>query len=207
MYEVCWIRQVLALLMLSAAAYFDIKMREVNDIIWIIFGGVGVVMYLFEPVYPLVAFYLVFGVSVGAIWILTRVFGQADGLAVIALSITFPIHDNLPVGLLVSIGAPFLASLYGICYNVAYNTSDLVHGRMFLGVCENRYRKAFAFLVLHRRRPHERFVFPAQNKGRLIFHFRPKSDQEFAGRFDGYVTSAIPLIPFMLGLVILIDLL
>ncbi|MGI0088556.1 MAG: hypothetical protein ACREBI_11460 [Nitrosotalea sp.] len=207
MYDIELLRQIAALSMLSVATYFDIKKREVNDIVWIIFGGVGSILYLFEPIDSITVLYLGIGVVIGIVWILTRAFGQADGLALIALAITLPTHDRLPVAVIVSVGVPFLAALYGLCCNMTYNISDLLHGRLFFGVCEKPYRKAFAFLVLHRKREHEKFVFSSQDKDKFVFHFRPKTDQEFSNNFQGHVTSALPLIPFMLVSTVLILLL
>ncbi|MGI0060922.1 MAG: hypothetical protein ACREBA_00545 [Nitrosotalea sp.] len=207
MFDIEITRQIAALSMLSVATYFDIKKREVNDIVWIIFGGTGAILYLFEPVDFITVLYVIIGIAIGIAWIFTRAFGQADGLALIALAITLPAYDRLPVAVISSIGVPFLAALYGLCCNTAYNISDLLHGRLFFGVCEKRHRKAFAFLVLHRKREHEKFVFPAQEKDKFVFHFRPETDLEFSNDFQGYVTSALPLIPFMLASIILILLL
>lgn len=207
MYDIESLRQIAALSMLSVASYFDIKKREVNDIVWIIFGGAGSILYLFEPIDSITVLYLGIGVVIGIVWILTKAFGQADGLALIALAITLPAHDRLPVTVIVSIVVPFLAALYSLCCNMIYNISDLLHGRLFLGVCEKLHRKAFAFLVLHRKRRHEMFVFRAQDEDKFVFHFRPKIDLEFSNNFQGHVTSALPLIPFMLVSVILILLL
>jgi archaeal preflagellin peptidase FlaK len=206
-YDIESLRQIVVLSMLSVASFFDIKKREVNDIVWIVFGGIGIILYLFEPIGFISILYLGIGIAIGVTWILTRAFGQADGLALIALAITLPSYDRLPVAVIVSIGVPFLAALYGLCYNMTYNISDLLHRRLFFGVCEKQYRKAFAFFVLHRKREHERFVFSAQDKDKFVFHFRPRTDIEFSNNFQGYVTSALPLIPFMLVSIILILLL
>ncbi|MDE1832593.1 MAG: prepilin peptidase [Thaumarchaeota archaeon] len=207
MFDIEITRQMVALSMLLVASLFDIKKREVNDIVWIIFGGIGITLYLFEPVTYTTILYLGIGVVIGIVWMLAKAFGQADGLALIALAITLPVHDRLPVTVMVSIVVPFLAALYGLCSNISYNISDLLHGRLFFGVCEKPHRKAFAFLVLHRKRMHERFVFPAQVGNKFVFHFRPKTDLEFSNDFQGHVVSALPLIPFMLASVILILLL
>jgi preflagellin peptidase FlaK len=206
-YEIEPLRQIVALCMLSVASYFDMKKREVNDIVWIAFGIAGSILYFFEPIDFITVLYLGIGVAVGIVWILSRAFGQADGLALIALAVVLPSYDRLPMVMIVSIATPFLVTIYSLCYNMVYNLPDLLHGRLFFGISEKSYRKAFAFLVLHRKREHERFVFPAQHENKLVFHFRPKTDLEFADGFQGYVTSALPLIPFMLISVILILLL
>ena len=105
MYDIESLRQIVALSLLSVASYFDIKNREVNDIIWIIFGGTGAILYLLEPIGIITVLYLGIGVVIGIVWIITKAFGQADGLALIALAIALPTYDRLPVGVLVSVPA------------------------------------------------------------------------------------------------------
>ncbi|MDE1812888.1 MAG: prepilin peptidase, partial [Thaumarchaeota archaeon] len=47
--DVIDIRIVLALLMLGIASYTDIKKREIDDKIWMIFGGLAVFLLFFTP--------------------------------------------------------------------------------------------------------------------------------------------------------------
>jgi len=83
-------------------------------------------------------------------------------------------------------------------YNIAYNLSDMLHGNLFLGINEKLHRKILAFLTMHRKRRYEKFVIPSQTGDKFSFHFKPNPDEDFVGDFTGHVSSAFPLVPFML---------
>lgn len=195
--EAVLVRQIISLFMLAVASHSDIKRRKVSDMVWIIFGGAGALLYVLEPPDTVTILFLTIGITIGIAGLASRKFGQADCLALIAVTVTTPAHDGIPVGLAIPVVTPVLASIYSLCYNVACNLSDLLQGSMFYELDERLHRKALAFFVLHRRRGHERFVFIAQQDVRFVFHWKSNKDK-FAGNFQGYVSSALPLIPFML---------
>ena len=201
---VLFLRQIIALTMLSVASYFDIKTRQVDDRIWLIFAIPGIVLYFLAPSPSFTTiFFLVIGAIIGITWFLTHAFGQADGLAIIALAVVLPIFDELPVSVLVALTTTVLLGLFGTFYNIAYNLSDMLHGKIFLGINEKLHRKILAFLIMHRKRRYEKFVIPSQTGDRFSFHFKPNPDEDFAGDFTGYVSSAFPLVPFMLVVLVL----
>ena len=201
---VLFLRQIMALTMLSVASYFDIKTREVDDRIWLIFAIPGIVLYFLAPLPSFTTiFFLVIGTIIGITWFLTKAFGQADGLAIIALSIVFPIFNEMPVSVLVALATTVLLGLFGTLYNIAYNLSDMLHGKIFHGINEKLHRKILAFLVMHRKRSYEKFVIPSQTGDKFSFHFKPNPDEDFAGNFTGHVSSAFPLVPFMLVALVL----
>ena len=198
------LRQIMTLTMLSVASYFDIKTREVDDRIWVIFTIPGIVLYFLAPPPSFTTiFFLVIGAVIGITWFLTKAFGQADGLAIIALAIVFPIFNEIPVSVLVALVTTLLLGLFGTLYNIAYNLSDMLHGKIFLGINEKLYRKILAFLTMHRKRSYEKFVIPSQTGDKFSFHFKPNPDEDFAGDFAGHVSSAFPLVPFMLVALVL----
>jgi len=198
------LRQIIALSMLSVASYFDIKTRKIDDRIWLIFAIPGIVLYFLVPLPPFTTiFFLVIGVVIGITWFLTQAFGQADGLAIIALAVVFPIFNEMPVSVLVALATTVLLGLFGTLYNIAYNLSDMLHGNLFHGINEKLHRKILAFLIMHRKRRYEKFVIPSQTGDRFSFHFKPNPDEDFAGDFTGYVSSAFPLVPFMLVVLVL----
>lgn len=198
------LRQIMALTMLSVASYFDIKTRQVDDRIWLIFAIPGIVLYfLATPPSFTTIFFLVIGAVIGMMWFLTHAFGQADGLAIIALAVVFPIFNEMPVSVLVALATAVLLGLFGTLYNIAYNLSDMLHGKIFLGINEKLHRKILAFLTMHRKRSYEKFVIPSQTGDKFSFHFKPNPDEDFAGNFTGYVSSAFPLVPFMLVALVL----
>lgn len=201
---VLFLRQIMALTMLSVASYFDIKTRQVDDRIWLIFAIPGIVLYFLAPPPSFtIIFFLVIGAIIGTTWFLTKAFGQADGLAIIALAVVFPIFNEMPVSVLVALTTTVLLGLFGTFYNIAYNLSDMLHGNLFLGINEKLHRKILAFLIMHRKRSYEKFVIPSQTGDKFSFHFKPNPDEDFAGDFTGYVSSAFPLVPFMLVALVL----
>lgn len=201
---ILFLRQIMALTMLSVASYFDIKTREVDDRIWLIFAIPGIVLYFLAPLPSFTTiFFLVIGTIIGMTWFLTHAFGQADGLAIIALAIVFPIFNEMPVSVLVALVTTVLLGLFGTFYNIAYNLSDMLHGKIFHGINEKLHRKILAFLTMHRKRRYEKFVIPGQTGDKFSFHFKPNPDEDFAGNFTGYVSSAFPLVPFMLVALVL----
>ncbi|WP_231911898.1 hypothetical protein [Candidatus Nitrosotalea okcheonensis] len=170
-----------------------------DDRIWLIFAIPGIVLYFLAPLPSFATiFFLVIGIIIGMTWFFTRVFGQADGLAIIALAIVFPIFDNMPVSVLVALATTVLLGLFGMLYNTIYNISDMLHGNLFLGINEKPHRKILAFLTMHRKRSYEKFVIPTQTGDKFSFHFKPNPDEDFTNDFTGYVSSAFPLVPFML---------
>lgn len=189
-------RPAIALAMLSVASYHDIRTRQVSDTVWILFCLPGAALYFFDSQMPDMLS-LGLGVAVGIAGLASRALGQADCLALIATSVIMPTANGIPAGPAIALVAPVLASSYRVCANLAYNFSDLFHGRLFLSVQEKPHRKALAFLVLHRRRQHERFVFCAQDGCRFVFYLRNLAGMKFAGEFDGHVISAVPMVPFM----------
>ena len=201
---ILFLRQVIALTMLSVATYFDIKTREVGDRIWLIFAIPGIVLYFLAPLPSFTTiFFLVIGAAIGATWFFTKAFGQADGLAMIALAVVFPIFNEMPVSVIVALTTTILLGLFGTLYNIAYNFSDVSHGKIFPGINEKLHRKVLAFLTMHRKTSYEKFVIKSQTGDKFSFHFKPNPDEDFVGDFTGYVSSAFPLLPFMLVTLVL----
>ncbi len=201
---VLFLRQIMALTMLSVASYFDIKTRQVDDRIWLIFAVPGIALYFLAPLPSFTTiFFLVIGAIIGITWFLTKAFGQADGLAIIALAVVFPIFNEMPVSVLVALATTVLLGLFGTFYNIVYNLSDMLHGNLFHGINEKLHRKILAFLTMHRKRRYEKFVIPSQTGDKFSFHFKPNPDEDFAGDFTGHVSSAFPLVPFMLVALVL----
>jgi preflagellin peptidase FlaK len=176
--------------MLSVATYFDIKTRKVDDRIWLIFAIPGIVLYFLGPLPSFTTiFFLAIGAAIGATWFFTQAFGQADGLAMIALAVVFPIFNEMPVSVIVALATTILLGLFGTWYNIAYNLLDVSHGKIFPGINEKLHRKVLAFLTIHRKRIYEKFVIPSQTGDKFSFHFKPNPDEDFAGDFTGCIIS------------------
>ncbi len=101
--------------MLGIASYFDIKTRMVPDIIWLVFGGLGTILYVFD--YQNVASYHVIALVMGGfvsfmIW-RWRFTGTADALAVLAMTVILPAHyDFVMIPITILIGG-FMVAGFG----------------------------------------------------------------------------------------------
>jgi preflagellin peptidase FlaK len=93
--------------MLSIGAYYDLETIEVDDRLWMVFGGTGPVLYVSE--------YYMYGVTANVQMILVSVsltaaiaialyrygfFGGADAKALMAISVIMPVYysPSAPLG-------------------------------------------------------------------------------------------------------------
>lgn len=100
------IRTGVALAMLGYGSFRDLKTREVHDLLWVAGGGAGLVLDAYELflgslTVRQLAFSVGFMAAVGLVLGYLRLFGGADLLAFIALSV---IHPRAPVYLQINWG-------------------------------------------------------------------------------------------------------
>jgi len=100
------VRALLATGMLTYAAYEDIRTREVHDLVWIIFGVPGIILDLFQLSQGSLdwrSFILSLTISLifSALALVAHLFGEADVLAIITLTILHPVYPTIhkPIGL------------------------------------------------------------------------------------------------------------
>ena len=116
--------------MLGIATYFDIKTRMVPDMIWLVFGGMGAILYGFD--YDSVTSYHFLAMIMGGfvsfmIW-RWRLVGTADVFAVLAMTVILPIHyEFVMVPILVVVGGfvivGFVTVIQYAISKFRYNTS------------------------------------------------------------------------------------
>lgn len=107
------LRTGVALAMLGYGSFRDLKTREVHDLLWVVGGGAGLVLDAYELLLGTLslrqlAFSVGFMIAAGLVLGYLRLFGGADLLAFIALSV---IHPRAPVYLQINWGwsPPFYA--------------------------------------------------------------------------------------------------
>src|SRR5574337_1277505 len=93
MFDISNIRIILAIIMLGIASYTDIKKREIDDRIWMIFGGLSFVILFFTP--NIVNSLFTVGISLIVTPVVILVwrfgfFGGADAFALIVLAALVP---------------------------------------------------------------------------------------------------------------------
>lgn len=199
------IQVVLAVSMFLVASMSDLRSRSVNDLVWIIFGSVGIILTMITIIdNPDLIWNLVtIGICIGAslfVWIM-RCFGMADMLGIIVLSIILPQLDHIPLIPILVLGiASVLCFLYVIVLNIGYNVKDAFITNLFNDVDESAIKKIIAFFLIHRKRKYEMFVFPSviviNGKQKFMFNHHPDA-QNFTQK-DTYVSSTVPMMPFFL---------
>ena len=201
------IRIIIAISMFAVAAFFDVKERKIHDIIWLIFGGTGAILYAVALPDTIDIVSMAVGVTLASTFWFFRLYAGADALALISLSFILPTYHDFIIPLSMVVIATTISVIYGIVYNVAANSRTLLlDNKIFEEFDEPLYRRIAAFFLIHKRSKSEQFAFPAERivSGRKKFRFRYDPDDEFS-KDDVYVSLAMPLtLFFLIGLVITI---
>ncbi|MEM3420424.1 MAG: prepilin peptidase [Nitrososphaerota archaeon] len=90
-----YLRKILSLIMLLICSYEDIRKREIDDKIWIIFSSIGISITLIDFSYLI--FYissLIIATIISIIIYYSKFVGGADSKALITLSFLDPINLN-----------------------------------------------------------------------------------------------------------------
>ena len=219
-------RVSLLLVTFGVLAWFDFKEREINVLVFIIPGGIGCILYIFDwqDIMTIKTLYLSVGVAiVVAIPWRIGLFGMGDLLAIYVGLITYPAHHGtMPVVLPVFIGGFILSLVCMLMWNIMLNMLDYIqYGKLFSDVVDARTRKVMAFFLVHHRRKFEKHVFVAEEKVVNVNDNNMKDrqiicklnlgikvlDQKFAPAIQQeqnadkpvsrYVESACPLMVFM----------
>ncbi len=203
------IRIVLALLMLGVASYTDIKKREIDDRIWMIFGGLAVLLLFFTPnvfnSLTTIGISLIIAPVVLFVWRI-GFFGGADAFALIVLAAlapesTFSTSQVYPFTTLVN---TVLLSIIPILVNVTRNIfSILKHEDIFRGFdAETRKNKIIAMFVGHRSK-NPKFSFPIEKREgdlrKLDFTLKNADNEEFCSSPDTWVTPGMPYMIYIFG--------
>ncbi|MGI0059873.1 MAG: A24 family peptidase C-terminal domain-containing protein [Nitrosotalea sp.] len=207
--DVTSVRIVVALLMLGIASYTDIKKREIDDRIWMIFGGLSVLLLFFTP--NVINSLTAIGISLliaPVVLFVWRIgfFGGADAFALIVLAAlapesTFSISQVHPFTTLIN---TVLLSIIPVLVNVTRNTlSVLRHQDIFKGFeTETRKSKIIAMFVGHRSK-NPKFSFSIEksegNLRKLDFTLKNADNEEFCSSSDTWVTPGMPYMIYILG--------
>lgn len=201
------IRIIIAISMFAVAAFYDVKERKIHDIIWLVCGGTGAILYTVELPGTIDIVSMVVGVTLASTFWFFRLYAGADALALISLSVILPTYHDFIIPLSMVVIATAISVIYGIIYNIAANSRTLfLDNKIFEEFDEPLYRRIVAFFLIHKRSKSEKFAFPAERivSERRKFRFRYDPDDEFS-KDDVYVSLAMPLtLFFLIGLIGLI---
>ena len=220
------VRVSVALAMFASASYFDLRSREVSDLLWVVFAAVAGVIYIFDfpsSVGAGTTVLLSIGITSAAAYGIYRsgLFGGADMLCLITLSAILPTYSGSLLGLhgtmlhplapLIVLTNAVILSIAQVAFNVIRNVAyySKTSGRLFDGLHhEPVSKKAFAIIIGHRS-SNPRFAFPIERvvAGKREFDFALKNAEtaEYELKKDVWVTTGTPfLLYFFAGFVAMI---
>ncbi|MER3407915.1 MAG: peptidase, partial [Nitrososphaera sp.] len=93
-----FVREILCLAMLSIGSYYDLKTREVDDRLWVVFGGAGLVLHAWEYVstatvdVPMALISVSLTAAIAIVLYRYGFFGGADAKALVAVSVILPVY-------------------------------------------------------------------------------------------------------------------
>lgn len=220
------VRILIAASMLGVASFFDIRKREVSDLLWVLFGIAAVAVYAlefaygntFDPFMTGVPILIAAAVSFGIYK--SGLFGGADALALVTLAAILPTYDGgmvegtLPVKGIFMLHqiAPLVVLSNAVILSVSMVGVNLVSnavyaskhpGRLFEGLeHESTGKKIIAAFVGHRTKNTPEYAFPIEQivEGRRQFSFAPRNAEtaEYESRQNVWVTRGTPFLAFML---------
>jgi len=200
------IRIILAITMLGIATASDIKKREINDIIWVVFGAIGAILIPFTG--NLNDELLKIGISmiVAPIAIIIwrfGLFGGADAFALIALAVLAP-NMTLVGGTI----TPFtvltnavLLSVVPMFINAVRNVILIARKiDIFEGFDETKRRKILAMFIGYRA-ANPKFGFSIERKNgkhkKLNLSFQHAEYAAFCEKKDTWITPGVPYMIFI----------
>ena len=198
-----------ALLMFGIASYTDIKKREIDDIIWIIFGGLSAVLIFFTPDILHAITIVVISLIVTPIALLVwrmGFFGGADAFALIVLAALAPnaTFSQSQINPFTTLTNAVILSIIPVIVNILRNIiSILKHEDIFRDFKnETRKNKIIALFIGYRSK-NPKFSFSIEkrigNLRKLDFSLKNADDTEFCSSPDTWVTPGIPYMIYIFG--------
>lgn len=207
-----YLRVSAGLVMLAIASVLDIRKREINDILWIAFGAVAVVLLVVGPEpwneLRLIAVSMIIAPIALVVWRF-GFFGGADAFCLIVLAGLAPMTSLQPVQItpLTTLTNAAIISIAPFFVNLARNLLAISGKKdIFDGFEETRLNKVVALFIGYRaKNPRHSFSMErlVGGKKRLNFGFHHAENAEFCNTMDTWVTPGIPYIIYIaLGFVV-----
>ncbi|TBR25107.1 MAG: peptidase [Candidatus Nitrosotenuis sp.] len=192
--------------MLGIATASDIKKREISDIIWIIFGAIGIGIVLLgtdlNSELPKIGIALIIAPFALVVW-RVGLFGGADAFALIVLAVLAP-----NITMTTSMITPFttltnavLMSIVPMIINVTRNAVLVAtKNNIFEGFDEPTKKKIIAMFIGYRA-ANPKFSFSIEkkvgNQKKLNFSLQHAENTAFCQKSDTWVTPGIPYMIFI----------
>ncbi len=200
------IRISIALCMLIVASALDIKKREINDLLWIVFGVVAFVLLIvsadFWSTAKMIGFSMIIAPVAIVIWRF-GIFGGADAMCLIVLAGLAPMATIYGTGVtpITPLTNAAIVSVIPIFVNLARNLLALSRKQdIFEGFNETKLNKIIAIFIGYRA-TNPKFSFSIEhsdgNHKRLNFGFQHAENTSFCTAAKTWVTPGIPYIIYI----------
>ena len=192
--------------MLIIASVLDIRKREINDILWIGFGVVAFVLFIFSGdlwgTAKMIGLSMIIAPIAIVIWRL-GIFGGADALCLIVLAGLAPMASiyGTWVTPITPLTNAAVISITPLFTNLARNLFAISRKQnIFEGLDETRLKKIIAIFVGYRAR-NPKFSFSIEksdgNHKKLDFGFQHAETTQFCDTRETWVTPGIPYIIYI----------
>ena len=200
------IRISIAISMLIIASFLDIRKREINDLLWIVFGAVAFVLLIlsgdFWGTAKIIGFSMIIAPIAIVLWRL-GIFGGADALCLVVLAGLAPMATIYGTGLtpITPLTNAAVISINPIFVNLARNLFAISKKQdIFEGFNETRLNKIIAIFIGYRA-TNPKFSISIEhsdgNNKRLNFGFQHAENASFCATAKTWVTPGIPYIIYI----------
>ena len=205
--QLYYVRIILALSMLLVASFLDIRKREINDILWIGFGAVAIIVIFFENDIWHTVITLAFAMIIAPVALLLwrlGIFGGADALCLIVLAGLAPMHtlNNVQVTPFTTLTNAAIFSTAPIFVNVGRNMIAILRKEdLFEGFDTSRLNKAMAFCIGYKAKKIPKYSFSIERNTdgirKLDFSFKHAEKETFCTTGNTWVTPGIPYMIYL----------
>ena len=204
--EITIVRMIAAFAMLGLASFFDLKKREINDMLWIGFSALSIVLIFFSPeIWTSIRIVGVSLIIAPVTLVLWRfgVFGGADAFCLIVLASLAPMFtlsasQITPFSTLTNAAILSVTPLFvNLCRNVV---SILRKEDIFAGIDETRTKKIIAVFIGYKAK-NPKYSFSLERmvdgKKRLDFSLKHAEQTLFCNDQGVWVTPGVPYVLYI----------
>jgi len=202
------IRIAVALCMLITASLLDVKKREINDLLWIGFGSVAIIMLItsgdISGTIKMTGISMVIAPIAIVLWRF-GIFGGADAFCLIVLAGVAPMLSlsGAEITPLTTLTNAAVISVIPLFTNLIRNLSAIVKKQdIFEGFNESKLNKVIAVFVGYRAK-NPKFSFSIErnegNQKKLDFGFQHAENTQFCTTAKTWVTPGIPYVIYITG--------
>lgn len=201
-------RILAAMVMLGLASLIDLKKREINDKLWIIFSCVAVLLLFASSDFWLdlktVGLSLIVSPIALILWRF-GIFGGADALCLIVLAGLAPMSSvtQSQISPFTTLENASILTVIPLFINLGRNVTSMIRGNdIFSGIEESNLKKILAMFVGYRtKNPKHSFCIEQITDGRRHLDFSPKHAEKtlFCNESDVWVTPGLPYVLYITG--------